>query len=267
MGVVLVMPNQAVASGAPPGRQAAGADPDAFYATVASRIEELEGQGLTQRSIDGVLRHEFGWVAAHLEPATAGQDGGLVALASSASNVTISKPSLYWDPYARRYQVYVTWTWRTCGNEPCYQDDLPKEGNVGGLDGFGVQVGRPVPPIWSHLQAISGRGAVTNYSTPAAHNEYGSAYDEQDRIGSSWWWDPLSYTWDHGSIIWAFARPSCSRGQYWTFNAKMAHTWDSTKLTSFSVSYPLGITATFSSSSDRWFAAGPTPYNWYPCGK
>jgi hypothetical protein len=59
--------------------------------------------------------------------------------------------------------------------------------------------------------------------------------------------------------------PSCSHGQYWTFNAKMAHTWSSTQLTSISVGYPSGITATFSSVNYEWLGAGGQPFNWYPC--
>lgn len=238
--------------------------PDAYYAAVASRIHGLEQAAAGQAEIDRHLRREFGWVAQPMEPAAPARPDGLAALASSASNVIISKPLLYWDMYARRYQVYVTWTWRTCDGEPCYGDDVPRSGNVGGQDGFGVQVSRSLPPIWTHLQAFNGHGAVTNYTTPETHNQGGATFSEQDILAT--YHDLLSYTWHHGSIIWAFGRPSCRPGQYWTFNAKMAHTWSSTALTSFTVSIPAGIQATFSSTEDNWFGAGPSPYNWYPCG-
>ncbi len=232
-------------------------DPDTTqYVAALDLIDQLQVQGASQDEIDAALQAQFGWIPVPLQPAIA-------PLNTSASFVTIGKPSVSWDQYAQRYQVYVTWQWRLCDFDgqslPCWIND-GVGGNMGGLDGFGVQVSRSVPPILTFMQSYSQNGTRTLYTTPSAHNNYGATFDEQDMVTNG------QYNWHRGEIIWAFGAPSCSKGQYWTFNAKMAHTWSSTQLTSFSVGTS-GITATFSSTSNRWFGAGPQPLNWYPCGQ
>jgi hypothetical protein len=255
MAATALAPGPAV-EGAPP-----TSDDAAYYAAVARRIEQVRRARGDSGALDRMLEREFGWVK------VAGGGGeDLVALGTpSGSDVTLYKPSVYRNVQAGRYEAVATWQWKKCGVLYCwaanYGDTL---GNDGGPDGFGIVSSVGVNFITTYFATFSERGALLTYTNPDDFDQYGAGFSEQDRR-----YHARDYTWDHGTIMYAFNIKTCSgmKGTPWIFKSRMSHTWGDTGVQSVSVSAGfIGFSFTNGGSTRKWSIYGNQPLHWYPCG-
>ena len=229
-----------------------------MYRAVLDRIERLERTGAPRKTIDRTLERVFGWFR---EPALAGP----IALGTaSASDVTLFRPTLYRNIPLNRYEVTAKWQWKDCGASRCWMLNYPGiSGSVGGPNGFALNSSRNVNFLATTFATYDEDGGARHYSNPEVFEADGVGFTEQDRQHWAPWDD---FTWDHGTLVFAFrlAAP-CRPGQLWKFTSKMGHTWQSTSISSLTIS-PTNISMTFSSVEARWTATSPTPLDWKPCG-
>ena len=229
-----------------------------MYQAVFDRVEKLERKGASQKAIDRVLERRFGWVR---EPEV---DSPVALATPSASDVTFTKPAIYRNVPANRYEVTAKWQWKNCGSVRCWIVNYPGvSGNVGGPNGFALNASRNVNHLATSFVTYDEDGASRIYTNPEVFEADGVGFSEQDTQHVFPWDD---FTWDHGTLVYAFRLASaCLPGQLWKFTSKMGHTWSSTSLSSISIS-PTNISMTFSSTDARWTGTSPSPLDWKPCG-
>lgn len=180
---------------------------------------------------------------------------------STGEDVTMYRPSIIYDSVAREYIIIGEMEWkRPSSGHPYWFSDLPMtEGNVGGYEGVGIEVGySPYTRLERyHLVSISYRDQrMYTYTNPEDWDpQYGVTFKPQDR----WWM--------------AFGGPDYSFHRYmiytyWTVSQavsdlpvkhRYAHTWSSTGVTAAQIGYG-GISFTFSSQSNRWSVVSPPCY-------
>ena len=237
--------------------KALGSDQD-MYRAVLGRVERLERAGAPQGTIDRALEREFGWIR------EAGLAGGIALGTPSASDVTLFTPTLYRNIPLNRYEVTAKWQWKNCGPSRCWMINYPGiSGNVGGPNGFALNSSRNVNFLATIFATYDEDGGARFYSNPDVFEADGVGFTEQDRQHWAPWDD---FTWDHGTLVFAFRLASaCRPGQLWKFTSKMGHTWQSTSISSLSIS-PTNISMTFTNADARWTATSPAPLDWKPCG-
>lgn len=233
------------------------------YAAVAAAIDGLAAVGAPQAEIDAMLERDFGWIVVGQQTG----DLGMSTLATSASNVSFSVPTVYFNTRSGRYEASATFAWKQCNTgiggslEPCYMNDHSGT-NMGGPDAFGLRISTLVSRRGSLFTTASVDGCRHTYDVPADFEDSGVVYSEQDRFLTRC--DTGNYTWHRGTIVFSFLlRSRCPKGEY-LLDTKMAHTWQSTSISSVSVGAS-GISVTFSSSSHRWTGVS-APRSWKPCG-
>lgn len=231
---------------------------DEMYRAVLDRVERLQNKRASQKSIDRILEREFGWVR---EPQV---DSPIALGIPSASDITLHKPTIYRNVPANRYEVTAKWQWKDCGSVRCWTTDYPAiTGNVGGPNGFALNSSRNVNYLATTFATYNEDGGSYYYSNPDVFEADGVGFTEQD-TQHAYPWDRFS--WDHGTLVYAFRLASaCVPGQLWKFTSKMGHTWDTTSISSITIS-ATNIGMTFSTTESRWTATSPTPLDWRPCG-
>lgn len=255
MTLVLLVGAMAPATAA--GIQSFASDEE-MYRAVLDRVEKLESNGASRKSIDRILEREFGWVR---EPEV---DSPIALGTPSASDIALYKPTIYRNIPANRYEITAKWQWKNCGSSRCWMVNYPNiNGNVGGPNGFALNSTRAVNHLATSFATYDEDGGAYHYTNPDVFENDGVGFTEQDRQHALPW---DNFTWDHGTLVFAFRLVSaCTPGQSWKFNSKMGHTWNSTSISGISISLT-GISMTFSSFDARWTAVGPTPLDWKPCG-
>ena len=227
------------------------------YATILSKVEKLERNGASRSAIDRMLEREFGWVRETEEPSME------TLAAPSASDITLYKPTIYRNVPANRYEVTARWQWKNCGTPRCWMVNYPGvNGNVGGPNAFAINTSRNVNELATTFATYDEDGSGRIYSNPDVFDADGVGFTEQDTQHATPW---DNFSWDHGTLVFAFRLTgACVPGQLFKFKSKLAHTWDSTSVSSMSISLT-GIDFGFSSSEARWVGLSPTPLDWKPC--
>lgn len=191
------------------------------------------------------------------------QIDGDFSILSQAENVTMYKPSIYWDNILRQYIIQGNMVWKTDGSGTKYWQfdtglfpDL-----VGGTDGIGIELG---PNTYCQLQDYSlatvdseGDDVYTYYNAEDYDPNRGVVFKIQDRT----WWNSagtdVDYTLDAYYVYsyWTVSQPVSNL----SVRQRYAHTWSSTGCTpSIGTN---GITFSFTSSSNRWETVSD-PYYW-----
>jgi hypothetical protein len=230
----------------------AATDYEAIFATV----ERMERSGASQAAIDRMLEREFGWIRET-------EDAVIEALAApSASDITLSKPTLYRSIPAQRYEVTAKWQWKQCVYYRCWAENYPLDtGNIGGPDGFAINVSRNVTNLATNFVTYDEYGNSRLFTNPEVFEGDGVGFAEQDTQVTT----RLRYSWDHGTLVYAFRLAgACVPGQQFKFSSKMGHTWSTAALSSISIS-TTGISMTYSGAEGKWTAVNPYPLYWTPC--
>ena len=248
--IILVAASAATAMASPPPK---GTD----YASILDQLERMAGAGASQKAIDRTLERRFGWVRQPEDPVFEA-----LAVAPSASDVSMAKPILYRNLPAQRYEVVARWAWKDCGKARCWATNYPlNDGPIGGPDGFAINSSRALTNLATSFVAYTEDGAARSFTNPEAFENDGVGFAEQDTSRTT----DDDYDWDHGTLVFAFRLAgACVHGQQYKFSSKLAHTWADASLSGISISTG-GIGMTFTGSAKRWTAVVPTPLYWTPC--
>ncbi|MDH5163949.1 hypothetical protein P5X88_23720 [Heyndrickxia oleronia] len=149
-----------------------------------------------------------------------------IDLQSAYTNVTVPKPTLYYDSDSKMYSLTGTWNWNT--NYP--------DGSVGGLEGFGLRIEQEQITVFQHdLYTWDNMGASATRYHPSV-----SAQVNSRGIGMKWqdsWRNlsPATYSAfsGRGHIYFKFYNGT-PYGKSLNTASVYAHTWSSTSLTSLS---------------------------------
>lgn len=133
--------------------------------------------------------------------------------------------------------------------------------NIGGNEGIGLSLNRPVNSISSSYQATMRAWGETDYfpmlntTTPSTLNNTGVSFIGQDKFcmsnqGSNCGGEPggQDYNFKYGSIIYYISNPGCGTLQAY---AQYSHTWSSTSVNGIGV-YSNGLSFSWSTTSDHW---------------
>lgn len=235
------------------------------YEAVTSAIDALAARGASQAQIDRMLERDFGWVVVGRQ---ATDDGQAALLSSQNFNVSLSVPTIYFNTSSGRYEAAAMFAWRSCPTgiggslEPCYMQDYGGSAEMGGYDAFGIRLSKLVSRRGHVMTVAASTGCRTVYTVAAEADDSGAVFRNQDGF-----FNPCGtshYNWHRGTIVYSFLlRPGCPKGEY-KIDTKMAHTWQSTSITSASVSTS-GVSITFSLAANQWTGVS-TPRTWTPCG-
>ncbi len=228
---------------------------------INNELLELTANGIDIREIDQKMK-EYGLIRLEVP-----QDSSNIYY-STASDITLNTPSIYYDYQANEWTVsgggnWITNAWKydsTAANQIL----CPASQNLGGVDSIGISLHDPSGTYNASMVDCQGyySDGAGNYTLIqyADNNNYaqGITFSYQDIITDS---TPMDSNWDDwkykGKNFSALATYSSAFVNYGgNANTFYAHTWNSTTINSVTLGTS-GASVTFSSSNNRFTAYSP----------
>jgi hypothetical protein len=237
---------------------------DARYADFRARINQLLAQGKSQAEVDAAIAQEFGIVRTVTDNPELPVPSAEPA-ATSASNITMYKPTFSYDTLLHKYVMAASWEWKICAtyNRACWTND-GGVGPMGGPDGMALKINRATTRSNVGISTNDNCGTpVINNTQPDTANSYGVAFIEPDTVrynsaNGLCAGTPFRYDWHRGTISETFTFNGSCAGIQIVVDSRIGHTWSSTSVDSIGISTS-GISFSWSSTNYRWNAQPTAP--------
>jgi hypothetical protein len=220
-----------------PAWHASAEPPDRLYRMV-ERVQDLNEAGTSWAEISRMLRAEFGLVV----PETS--VGAVPVAAPGAQDVEMSKAYFTYDDKTHDTYAFATLRWRDCGKYRCWERDAGTNGagDHGGPEGFALWSERQIAIHDHYLQLSDPCGKRETLKNAEFREPNGVGFRHQDTEGKASWRCPKgSYNFDSASmgvkISWNDGHGGdCLDDRKFELRAKYSHTWETTAVTSISIS-------------------------------
>jgi hypothetical protein len=210
-------------------------------------------QQILDAVVAGMSLSDFAATHGLVVASTGGTTTAVVPL-SLGSDYNVPAPTVLYDPPSQNYYVFANYNW----SNGSYLSDCPGTGNCGGIDGFGVRSSKQVQNLGSSAyfcwSAVGGwpRPPCISNGWQYDNSEAGVTWAFQDKVqyvncSDTGTVSCPTYGGYNGHITFAFRK--LLTGCY-QFFSRYEHTWSSTSLTAFGVSY-VGFSASWSNSSNH----------------
>jgi hypothetical protein len=235
---------------------------------VSRIISDMHRQRLTADQISQTLQQNCG-IERKSKPIST------FAPSSTNQDIDVRPPDIFYDHGITEWYVEASFMWPQNFN---FFSEIPfgclSPCNVGGSDGFGIALSRPVlavDPTRSYNILIHDWNLYWPYTymdTPSDANTTGVAFVGQDKYcfsnqGSNCGAENggSAYSWAFADLFYFIEDIGCGTIQAF---AKYAHSWSSTSVNGIGVG-PWSLNVQWSSSADRWEAVGPPSVAQHPC--
>jgi hypothetical protein len=192
-----------------------------------------------------------------LTPMTGTTSGGIRPAHSVYTDVTLTKPGFLYDSMAHDIVVTAEWDWKSAddansdfGSGCCYL------GPDGKADAFAIAFSATVHFVGYSIEYNGNGGWDSASSTnPTAKNNAGVGWEFQDTLELV-----AARAGENLNVMHGFLSAevtelgTCSVDVFGTYT----HTWSSTGVDGISISVPLGISFSYSSSGSQWQTPGPS---------
>lgn len=178
---------------------AAADTPTARQKTISEGVAEVWSRTHNEQAVQGYLRRQALEIVAapEIDPVTKLAKKPEVSADSSPGNMYIPGPTVAYDRLANQYFIYFNWSWNhNCtpggnpgGTAPCWYPDTPAfPGSVGGLDGWGINIGDSSVLTLAYQQLVTyyengTSGWISSNAVPQSGNN-GAVVEQQDNY--SW---------------------------------------------------------------------------------
>lgn len=196
---------------------------------IYKELSKMHEQGLKQKTINNRLKNQFGlipWekVEKNKNQSLSALFGTNTAEASESENVTVNKPTVYYDSREGDHIVFAKFEW----NDSFYwENDLTMTDSthdVGGKDGFAVQFDRHIQmqtydfKLYDHDYDL-----MEKYTNPQTLSNYGVGFIQEDTYYANWDSNGGMYSWHHGEIYGTFDVTTYDQH---AVRSELVHTWN-----------------------------------------
>lgn len=236
---------------------------DAWSRRVHAAFVELHQNHATQSEVVARMSRDFG--LEQVRPI----DEGLLAVSPAAStnaDVTVDRPTYFWDNPHHMGFVYASWQWSAAGAAR-----LADEANcmslllqcarkaVGGPDGFAVTMNGSYVPSSYYLSVSDRNGVYQGMPALSTSSTTGAGFTGQDQFWGNV--NNANYSWYSGVATLSFTGfNGC--GKTLQMFSRLAHSWSTTSVNGFSIGvWSIGVN--WNNTSYAWSAASQ-PSSTYP---